>query len=356
MRIDCHVHAVGNGRDIAAVDRDIFYNADDNPHLLVRLIQQLVERRLIDQGADLDHGGAVSTAEYLAFLTRMLASSEEIDAMVVLAMDAVFDPKDGQLDRKRTDLWAGNRCLARLLDEANANLSGQNSPKRFLLGASVNPNRTDWEKELDFVIHQTNAVLLKLIPSAQHIHLEDLKHQAFWKALAEAQLPLLCHTGPEYAFAEGRREWRLDDFRRLAAILDSGVRVIAAHCNTPVFSLFDADDFHPFVDFMHKVNSNGTVQLFADTSALTITSRIPYLAKVRDRIPAQWLVNGSDFPIPTDGWVHLPLVVPGITLSEYRRIVQTTNPLDRDVRIKRAAGFDDSILSNASQVLRLPKD
>ncbi len=44
-----------------------------------------------------------------------------------------------------------------------------------------------------------------------------------------------------------------------------------------------------------------------------------------------------------------------MTLEEYERIIKMQNPLDRDVRIKRAHGFSDSILENAEKVLRLPK-
>jgi hypothetical protein len=47
-------------------------------------------------------------------------------------------------------------------------------------------------------------------------------------------------------------------------------------------------------------------------------------------------------------------VTHGVTIEEYLGIKKTKNPLDRDVRIKRAQGFSDSILENAGKVLRLP--
>jgi len=37
------------------------------------------------------------------------------------------------------------------------------------------------------------------------------------------------------------------------------------------------------------------------------------------------------------------------------RIQKTKNPLDKDVRIKRACGFPDTIIEGAEKVLRLPK-
>jgi hypothetical protein len=70
--------------------------------------------------------------------------------------------------------------------------------------------------------------------------------------------------------------------------------------------------------------------------------------------PAKWLIHGTDFPIPIDGWHHLPFVTPDMTPGEYRDIMKTKNPFDRDVKIKRAHGFDESIITNAGKVLRLP--
>jgi hypothetical protein len=110
-----------------------------------------------------------------------------------------------------------------------------------------------------------------------------------------------------------------------------------------------------FYAFMKSANPGRKVQLWGDTSAFSLSTRIPIVQQVLEMFPPKWLVNGSDFPIPIDGWIHLPWVTHGVTLEEYREIKKTKNPLDRDVRIKRAHGFSDSILENAEKVLRLPR-
>ncbi|MCJ7663289.1 MAG: hypothetical protein MUO24_03510, partial [Desulfobacterales bacterium] len=74
---------------------------------------------------------------------------------------------------------------------------------------------------------------------------------------------------------------------------------------------------------------------------------------ILETFPSHWLVHGSDFPIFIDGWAHLPWVTHGMTPQEYIRIWKTKNPLDKDVRIKQAHGFSDTILENAEKVLRL---
>ncbi|RLA99765.1 MAG: hypothetical protein DRG55_07415 [Deltaproteobacteria bacterium] len=81
------------------------------------------------------------------------------------------------------------------------------------MDASVSPNRRDWEAELEYVLTQTEAVLIKWIPSVQHIDLRDERHREFYRALTAHHMPLLCHVGPEYSFPEGIRRRELDDFK-----------------------------------------------------------------------------------------------------------------------------------------------
>jgi hypothetical protein len=104
---------------------------------------------------------------------------------------------------------------------------------------------------------------------------------------------------------------------------------------------------------MKDANADGTVRLWADTSALSLSTRIFLMPAILETFPAHWLIHGTDFPIPIDGWTHLPWVTYDMTPQEYIHIWKTRNPLDKDVRIKRAHGFSDSILENAEKVFRL---
>jgi hypothetical protein len=360
MRFDMHLHVVGRGTDITRVDENVYFYPDDNHLFLTRILYGMVEKDLKKLGADADRSGVIDTKEYLEQVYQTLKTSEEIDCIVLLGLDAVYSPSSGKLDRKRTDIWVSNRFLARKVRELNEKLACEEDPKtrekRFFYGGSVNPNRRDWREELDFVIGDPNTVLIKLIPSAQHIHLRDRKHKLYYEALKDHRLPLLCHVGPEYSFPEGIRQWRLDNFRHLDLALECGVTVISAHCATPVFPPpFDKNEIKQFHAFMKSANPGRRVQLWGDTSAFSLATRIPIVQEVADTFPSKWLVNGSDFPIPIDGWVHLPWVTHGVSVQEYLKIKKTRNPLDRDVRIKRAHGFSDSILENAGRVLRLPE-
>ncbi len=358
MKIDMHVHVAGNGRSLDRIEEDVFFDPADNQHWFTRILYYLLEENLQRARADRDASGAVSTDEYFELLYRLFRDAREIDGMVLLAMDGAYSPKTGALQKKETDLLVGNRFLARRIATLNARLAGEVDArvraKRFFFAASVSPNRKDWERELAYVLEETDAVAIKLIPSVMHLHLDDKRHDAYYDAMAAHGMPLLCHVGPEYAFPEGIRNRALDDFRCLERPLARGVTIIAAHCATPVFPLVDKNETRAFAAFMRSANAGGAVRLYADTSALSMTSRIHLLPRVLELFPPEWLLHGTDFPIPIDGWAHLPLFTHGMTPKEYLAIQRTKNPFDRDVRIKRAAGFDDRILGNAERVLRMP--
>lgn len=123
------------------------------------------------------------------------------------------------------------------------------------------------------------------------------------------------------------------------------------------------DNQHWFTRILYNMLEDDLVRMEADlnrdgiisTSALSLSTRLPYIQEIVETFPSEWLVHGSDFPIPIDSWPHLPLVTHDITPEEYIKICKTKNPFDRDVRIKRAHGFSGSILENAEEVLRLPE-
>jgi len=358
MKLDMHFHVVGRGNDISQVDDNVFFYPEDNNTLLTRVLYKLVEKSLGEAGADFDQSGTVDTTEYFKLIYKALSSSKEIDSVVLLGLDALYSPKSGKIDNKRTDLWVSNRFLAGKVKELNDQLAKETDPekreKRFYWGASVSPNRLDWREEMEFCVNDPNAVLMKLIPSVQHVKLRDPKHNNYYESLAKNQMPLLCHVGPEYSFPEGIREQERDNFRFLDKPLECGVTVIAAHCATPVFPI-DKNETKEFYAFMNSANSAGKIQLWGDTSAFSLMTRIPILEGIIDTFPPQWLVHGSDFPIPIEGWINLPGLTQDITWEEYEQIRKTENFIDRDVIIKRAHGFSDAILNNAEKVLRLPQ-
>ena len=360
MRIDMHCHVVGEDtKDINEADTKVFFKPEDNFAFLPWLLYQIVKPELINMNVDINKDGKISSDEYLSLIYNILISSKEIDGIVLLALDAVYCHKIGILKEKETDLFVTNKLLSRKVKELNKRLKTDLNPnakrKKFFFGASVNPNRKNWKEELEYVLFETDAVLVKLIPSVQHINLMDDKHTDFYKMLSAKKMPLLCHVGREHSFAEGvrKKNWHLDNYENLEKPLECGVTVIAAHCSAPVFPGIEKNVIKEFRSFMGKHNSSGKIKLYADTSALSLSTRMPIIPDIVKTFPPEWLVNGSDLPIPIKGWTHLPLIKNNITFDEYNEFLKTTNVLDKDVKIKRAYGFSDSILDNAEKVLRL---
>lgn len=357
MKIDIHYHVLGDGTDINNADNDIYRNFEDNHIWYIRLLHNSIEDELEELGTDFDNNGIITTDEYFDLTYLIFKKSKELDGIVLLAMDAVYSPKTGARDDIKTDLYITNTYLSTMVTKLNEKLLNdpevENKNKRFYLGASVSPNRLDWEKELNKVFKETDAVLMKWIPSTQHIHLKDKKHKEFYQALVEKNMPLLCHVGPEYSFPEGRRKKKLDNFKNLEYPLHHGVKVIAAHCAMPVFPLINKNQTKKFYKFMKSANSGGEIRLWADTSALSLMTRTLWIEKIVRTFPSDWLVHGSDFPLPFDHWPHQPWFKPEISPDEYKKIKKEKNPLDKDVLIKRAYDFSDTILENTATVLGL---
>ena len=301
MRIDIHCHAIGKGTDITKIDSEVYFNAEDNQHWFTRILYNVLEDDLLAMSGDSDHSGMITTEEYFNLLHRLLISSEEIDCVVLLALDAVY--KDDAIDVKKTDLYVSNKFLANKVTALNNLLQNEKElkkrNKKFYLGASVNPNNPKAMRELEDVISNPDAVLIKWIPSAQHIDVRDVKND-FYRLLSAHNMPLLCHVGPEYSFPEGIRNKDKDDFRHLGKPLDLGVKVIAAHCAAPVFPLIDPNVMADLHRIIEEYNTDYNVRLWADTSALSLSTRLPVISEIIDTFPAKWLVHGTDFPIPIE--------------------------------------------------------
>jgi hypothetical protein len=357
VRIDIHCHVVGRYCKLEEIEKEgVYFNPDDNQtlpaQLVTRVLYAIVDaqiRGLSGKSAK----GELTSDQYLDLVSRLLQESTEMDGVVLLALDASYDDK-GILDCQRTDLWVKNQYLAQAIASLNRKLTAAGSSKRFFFGASVNPNNRGWMDELKAALDHHPA-LLKWIPSTQRIKVQDVPAE-FYQALAAANLPLLCHTGPEYSFPEGSafRNKGYDDVRWLNTPLSHGVTVIAAHCATPVFPGFDDNQMEPLLALMRDANSNGRApRLWGDTSAFSLGTRMPIINDIKKKMPPKWLVHGTDYPIPIDAWPCFPILNRAISAKVFREIVKTRNPFDRDVKIKRAIGFDDSILTNAEKVLKL---
>jgi predicted TIM-barrel fold metal-dependent hydrolase len=263
-------------------------------------------------------------------------------------MDQVYDENGKAYDQngrdKKTHLYVPNLYLANLAKENN----------RILFGASVHPYRPDWENELQYCL-DNKAVLCKWIPSSLQIDLMDSKCQAFYEKLAEKQLPLLCHVGPEGAippFDESSQE--LNSPRLLRNALDVGVTVIAAHAALPLLPPpFESDQpYQELVSLFREAESKNW-KLYTDLSAINLGPRNLYIDKIKKDIPAQRLIFGSDYPIPILDISQRPHLSLWHWLKHFFETILIKNPLDKNYWLIKNMRFDESLFYNAKDILRL---
>ena len=265
---------------------------------------------------------------YVAYLRSRIHGAGFLRQVVVLAMDAAYT-ETGERDLAHTGYFTPNEYIARLAREY----------PEFLFGASVHPYRPDALDELDRVA-AAGAVLVKWIPNVQGMTLTDARCRAFYRRMAELRLVLLCHAGDEQALSIAGQEY--GDPRRLAAALEEGVTVIAAH----VASLGEREgrsNFDLLADMFPRWPN-----LYADTSALTLITRWRVLQRVAERTGIHTrLVHGSDFPLPPAGTMFFGRMALGRWWGAWKR----ENLLRRDFELKQALGLPEEIYRRGYAVL-----
>lgn len=219
-------------------------------------------------------------------------------------------------------------------------------PKYFEWVCSIHPYRPDAVAALEAAVAD-RARAVKWLPSAMGIDPASPKCDAFYRALARLDVPLICHAGEEKA-VHGAGFADAGNPLRLRRALDAGVRVVIAHCAS-IGDDIDQDkgehgprvpSFELFARMMAETRYHQ--HLFADISAITQRNRS--VEVVRAIIEHDdWhnrLLNGSDYPLPG----VLPLFSPrslakaGLLDSAVAPVlddIQQYNPLLFDFVLKR---------------------
>ena len=263
-------------------------------------------------------------------LDRTIGLTEQLDAAVVLAFDAVYD-RDGRFDDARTHFHVRNDYVAEVCGRH----------PHLLFGASIHPYRADAVAELERCIGK-GAVLLKWLPVVQDFDMADPRCLPVYEALAHHRLPLLCHTGGESALPNLNK--RVADPALLLTALQAGVTVIAAHCGTRA-GVFDADYLPTFVKMCHEHE-----RFYGDTAALNLPTRsYAFDTILKDEVVRAKLIHGSDWPI-----ISLPTWKIG-WIKAMRLLLAEGNWLQRDVEAKQALGLGDDYLGRGATLLRLPR-
>lgn len=313
MVIDCHVHISALMPGHGSMSRK----------LLDSFAFRFMRWRLGVKGED-----ERTERQLESVLVRTIDETPKLDAAVVLAFDAVYRP-DGTRDDANTHLFVTNDYVMELARRH----------RKVLFGASVHPYRRDALDELERCV-AGGAVLAKWLPNTQGMNPADGRCLAFYDALAQHRLPLLCHTGGEKSLPQV--DPLLGEPRLLEPALQRGVTVILAHCGTRSFP-GEPDWLDQFTQIVRKYPN-----AYGDTSALNLPMRShAYGPALRDPQVRSKLVHGSDWPI---------IAIPPLSrlgTATALDLMADGNWMRRDVRIKQALGFDEGYWQRAGSILRL---
>jgi mannonate dehydratase len=282
---DCHAHIAGTGDGGSGIV------VSEEMQSLLHPLQYAQRLFFLNAGCAHDAPGRVDQS-YVERLHNLIEGMRPGFKMMLFAFDWAHD-ESGTALPKRSAFHVPNdyaRDLAR------------RHPRQFEWVASIHPYRSDAISALEKAKAE-GARAIKWLPPAMGIDPGAERCDAFYRAMARLNLPLITHAGEEKAVhGAGRPE--LGNPLRLRRALDAGVRVVIAHCasigedadldrggrSVPSFELFA----RMMADPAHRDH------LFADISAITQRNRS--LAVVRTIIERDaWhprLLNGSDYPLP----------------------------------------------------------
>ena len=318
--LDGHVHIVGNGSG----DTGCWLRLSPWRGPMARLMLRHVGLPTTALRGELDR-------LYVERLLQLVRESS-LGAVVILAQEHVYDDQ-GRLLPGAGSFYVPNDYVLGLAREHDV----------FLPAVSIHPARPDALEELDRCL-AGGAVMLKLLPNCQNINCNDPRFRPFWERMAEAQLPLLAHTGGEHTLPVFNRHY--SDPRLLTLPLECGVNVIAAHCATKS-GLTDPEYFSVFVELTRRFPN-----LYGDNSAFTVPIRGRHVRECTRPPLVHRMIHGSDLPVPVYG--HFPWLRGFIDWKTFRRWERHPNVLERDFQIKKAMGFPPETFTRLWQLLRLP--
>jgi uncharacterized protein len=251
--------------------------------------------------------------------------------IVLLAQDGRYT-EAGEPDWVNTSVYVPNEHLFRVVARY---------PDLFIPCPSINPQRKDWEEELDYCLAQ-GARVLKIHPPTQAVNPGDPKFRAFYRKCAEHGMRVMVHTGAEHSAPIAGKT--LGDPRLLQLALDEGCTVIAAHAGTRAF--FNPPEEDHFPDFVALTAKHP--RLYADTAVLGSQFRwrcIPEMVRTPSVLPR--ILHASDWPFPANALSFWHRLHPFTTV----RLMSERNLFLRDLRLKQVLGMPGESFGRMAAVL-----
>ncbi len=274
-------------------------------------------------------------ADYVARLVELRRAMNPEGKLLLLAFDH-YVGEDGLERPDLSPIHTPNEYVLRVAAEH----------PEFVAGASIHPYRADCVERLDAAA-AGGALAVKWLPNAMGIDPGSPRCNAFYRRMAELGLPLIAHAGREYAVDSSLHQ-ELGNPLLLRRALDSGVRVVVAHCGSMgSYRDLDAGGERQAASFdlfwrMFTDPRHATL-LYADISTMTQVHHDPAQSSRLLRAPELHgrLLYGSDYPLPALRFMVAPARLQWADLldGEDRRTCDElfdVNPLLFDFVVQRA--------------------
>jgi len=349
--IDIHIHIGGQGDDMDDVQSGCEWSSEFEETLAFKTFMMTL--------------GLTKKTGTQSRITRKILkkiNKSKIDYGVLLALDNVYDEhgfkydvygnkyddkgnKVGSNENFKSHLVVPNKYVSQLSKDANN--------KKILFGCSVHPYRKDIKNELKYCA-ENGAVLCKWIPSSQMIDPSNPICNKTYELLAEKNIPLLIHNGPEPSVPTSykKEKYKFNWPKYLEYPLKKGVIVIVAHCAVPYFGILDANTnklIDELVKMFDKAEKNKW-KLYADVSALcSFLQKESTIKRIINEINPENLLLGSDFPVPIS-----PLSYSKVKPSIIELIVMHfKNPISLNMNMLfKRRDFDPKIKYNAYKLFK----
>jgi mannonate dehydratase len=291
-------------------------------------------------------------AQFVSRLLELQRLGNPDGKLIALAFDRFFGV-DGVEDAEHTNFYTPNDYVLELAREHDA----------ILAAGSIHPYRADAVDRL-YELADQGIVAIKWLPAAMGIDPASPRCDAFYAALEQTGVPLLTHAGTEMAVDAAELQ-SLGNPLRLRRPLDTGVKVIVAHCGSLGDNEDTDDPAHGRVEnvdlFLRLMREGGYGDnLLGDISAMTFVNRAgrPLRAILEATDIHDRLLYGSDYPVLavepvlSTRWLQLK----GFLTAEDRvacNVVLDANPLLGDLLVKRCVRgpdgerFADSVFDTA---------
>lgn len=325
---DCHVHIVGSGDGGSGI---VLNPAMRSPF---RHPLQTLQYRAYANAACVGRSG--QDAGFVNRLQALLAGMPAGAKTMLFAFDRVH-LADGAADTANSAFYVPNEYARQL---------AQSHPECFEWVASIHPYRRDCVEALESAV-AGGARAVKWLPPAMGIDPASPQCDAFFRALARLNLPLITHGGAELAL-HGADRPAFGNPLRLRRALDAGVKVVVAHCATLGKDRNERGRQVASFDLFCRLMAENQwrEQLCGDISAIVLRNRDPALIKTLLSETA-WhdrLLYGSDYPLTG----ILPLISPaGLAkaglleedMVKPLKALQDYHPLRFDFVLKRSLSW-----------------